>query len=430
MSNYLIKTITYRLYPNQVMKKVLDHNCDYRRFCWNQALGLWNDLYDAHTVFDQIDQIVFVPKQNKNNDKWHIIKQEKHKNPLPNWRLVRNLLVENKADWQYEYSARILQLAVQDLGKAWQSFFNKAQKDWGKPRFKSKSASSQGFKSDRSLIVNNQVILDKPRNIKTDWSGINISEKPLPYPTGVMSFYRLNNKYFVSIPYKIPKQNIRFKSKTHKATGVDVNVGHLNYLDGRQNALPKSLKHIYQKIKHYQRVLAKKRVVNGRINGTKSKKYRETKAKLQASYQRATNIQHDLMHKFTTKLVDNYDQIVIEDLDVKQMMMFHVASKGMQRSMFGLFRQYLTYKCDWYGKKLILADKLYPSTQRCAACGKVKKGNEKITLLGNKEHGTRHNEYVCYNSKCPNYLKKVDRDENAMLNLTFLAGHPELNKPL
>ncbi|PNQ51746.1 transposase, partial [Ligilactobacillus animalis] len=78
------------------------------------------------------------------------------------------------------------------------------------------------------------------------------------------------------------------------------------------------------------------------------------------------NIQHDIMQKFTTQLVEEYDKIVIEDLAVKEMQMTHVASKGLQRSMFGHFRQILGYKCDWNGKKLILADKYYPSTQRCS----------------------------------------------------------------
>lgn len=72
--------------------------------------------------------------------------------------------------------------------------------------------------------------------------------------------------------------------------------------------------------------------------------------KLQRDYRKTANIQNDLLQQFTTKLVDNYDQIVIEDLAVKQMMMTHVASKGMQRSLFSRFRQILTYKCDWYGK--------------------------------------------------------------------------------
>ncbi|SEM68043.1 putative transposase, partial [Ligilactobacillus sp. WC1T17] len=125
---------------------------------------------------------------------------------------------------------------------------------------------------------------------------------------------------------------------------------------------------------------------------------------------------HDIVQKFTTKLVNDYDQIVIEDLNVKQMQMSNVASKGLQRSLFGYFRQVLTYKCEWYGKKRILADRFYPSTQRCSRCGYVKKADDKITLSGNKKHGTKHNEYICY--KC-NFA--CDRDVNAVMNLLTLA---------
>ena len=75
------------------------------------------------------------------------------------------------------------------------------------------------------------------------------------------------------------------------------------------------------------------------------------RTKLQRDYRKTANIQNDLLQKFTTKLVDNYDQIVIEDLAVKDMMMTHVASRGMQISLFSKFRQILTYKYDWYGKE-------------------------------------------------------------------------------
>ena len=50
------------------------------------------------------------------------------------------------------------------------------------------------------------------------------------------------------------------------------------------------------------------------------------------------------MQKFTTELVNNYDKIVIENLSVKGMLMSHAASKGVHRSMFGKFKQILTYK--------------------------------------------------------------------------------------
>ena len=187
--------------------------------------------------------------------------------------------------------------------------------------------------------------------------------------------------------------------------------------------LPKSLTKSYKKIAFYQRMLAKKRTVNGLIKGTQSNRYAKARAKLQREYEKCANIQKDLMHKFTIKLVKDYDKIVIEELSVKDMLMSHAASKGVHRSMFGTFRQLLAYKCEWYGKELIVANKLYPSTQRCANCGFVKKGDEKITLQGNQKHGTKHNEYVCY--KCG---YKNDRDQNAVKNLYALIEHPELNK--
>ena len=162
-------------------------------------------------------------------------------------------------------------------------------------------------------------------------------------------------------------------------------------------------------------MLARKREINGKLV-IKSNNYLAVRIKLQRDYRKIANIQNDLLQKFTTKLVNNYDQIVTEDLAVKEMMMTHVASKGMQRSLFSKFRRILTYKCDWYGKELILANKTYPSTQRCGACGYGKKGEEKITLQGNKKHGTKHNEYVCYECGYKN-----DRDENAVLNLLALA---------
>ncbi|CCI87063.1 RNA-guided endonuclease InsQ/TnpB family protein [Lactobacillus gigeriorum] len=430
MPEYYIKTRSYELFPNKQMKAVLDRNCDYRRFCWNEALALWNDEYDIRQVM--LDKKIKAELRKPKSQRKFTAEQEKMlaSYPAPNWQEIRNKLVAEKEDWQFGYSAHLLQLAVQDLGKAWQNFFNKAQKDWGKPKFKSKRSPRQGFKSDQARIVNGKLVLEKPQGLKANWQPIKLSEKPFDYPTGIMSIYRENTRYFVAIPYKIPKDRLEDKKKTGKATGVDINVGHFNYQDGQLLIIPKALTKTYNKIKHYQKQLAKKRTVNGRIKGTQSKKYLKARIKLQTSYQRAENIQTDLMHKFTTKLVNDYDQIAIEDLAVKGMLMSHIASKGMHRSMFGQFRQLLTYKCQWYDKELIVANKLYPSTQRCAVCGLVKKGDERITLQGNKKHGTKHNEFVCYNPSCPNYNKKVDRDENAMANLTLLVNHPELNQAL
>lgn len=383
-----IKTQVVKLKVNKTMQKYLDALCDYRRYCWNKGLETWQLMYEAHTL-NQKD------------------------NPSPNERRVRDELVANKADWQYDLSARCLQLAIKDLANAWKNFFDKSQPDWGIPSFKSKKASRQGFKTDRAKIVNGKLRLDRPRSIsKESWFDLKSYEALKMDEVKVVSVFKEKDNYYAALPYE---EEIELKAKTQQKTAVDVNVGHFNYTEGQINILPAKLQKLYKRIKHYQRMLARKREVNGKL-ATKSNNYFAVRTKLQRDYCKTANIQNDLLQKFTTKLVNNYDQIVIENLAVKEMMMTHVASKGMQRSLFSKFRRILTYKCDWYGKELILADKTYPSTQRCAACGYVKKGEEKITLQGNKKHGTKHNEYVCYECGYKN-----DRDENAVLNLLALA---------
>lgn len=342
----MIKTQVIKLKVNRTMRARLDELCDYRRYCWNKSLETWQAMYEAHTLNNQ-------------------------DNPRPNERLVRDELVADKADWQYDLSARCLQLAVKDLAHAWQNFFDQAQPDWGRPQFKSRKAPRQGFKTDRAKIVNGKLRLDKPRNIsKESWFDLRSYESLKMAEVKVVSIFKENDAYYAALPYE---EKIETKPKTHQATAIDINVGHFNYLGGQINVLPAKLQKLYQRIKHYQRVLAHKRVINGK-QAAKSNNYVKTRAKLQHNYRKVTNTQNDLLQKFTTKLVDNYDQIVIEDLAVKEMMMSHVASKGMQRSLFSKFRQILTYKCEWYGKQLILAPKTYPSTQRCAKCGYVKQG--------------------------------------------------------
>ena len=382
----MLRVQKVRLDPNETMKQVLDDLCDYRRYCWNQGLALWNDMYDTSLVLGD-------------------------KKLRPSERKVRNELVANKEDWQYQLSARCLQLAISDLGKAWSNFFKKSLPDWGKPKFKSKKTARQGFKTDWAQIVNGKLRLDKPHGVKS-WADISFKgAKSLTGDLKVVSIYRENGKYWASLPFEVKQTK---KVKTDRQTAIDVNVGHFDYTEGQVKTLPNNLKALYKRIKHYQRLLARKRVTNGK-GATQANNYVKTRAKLQRDYRKAANIQHDLVQKFTTMLVNDYDRIAIEDLAVKQMQMSHVASKGLHRSMFGYFKQVLKYKCKWYGKELILANRYYPSTQRCSACGHVKTGKDKVGLDGNKKHKTKHNEYICYDCGAV-----MDRDENAVRNLLAL----------
>lgn len=414
----LTKKVT--LYPNQTMKKVLDNLCDYRRYCWNQGLDLWNNLYNQRV------KMVPVGLRKKSQlaikDKTIIFSEEEHKLlrlfPAPSERVVRNKLVANKEDWQYLLSSRVLQLAIKDLAQSWSTFFEskkpkKKKRKVGKPSFRSKKNPKQSFKTDRARIINGKLILDKPRAYKDDWYGI--SFKGYDLPDGKIkhcAITRIGNSYQATITIDCPEQHL---TKTGKKTAIDANANHFDYTDGSFAVYPKQLDILYGQIKHYQRLLARKRKVNGQKT-TRSNQYFKVRTKLQKCYQRVANIQNDLLHKFTTEIYHNYDTVVIEDLDVKAMQMQKKA-KNLHRSLFGRFRQFMEYKANKFSKELIIADRYYPSTQRCSQCGHIKTGDDKITLSGNKKHGTKHNEYICYECGF-----KTDRDKNAVLNLLALAN--------
>jgi transposase, IS605 orfB family len=394
------------------MKKVLDSLCDYRRYCWNQGLELWNTMYDARLIglsTELRDKI----KASLKDKTIEFSEEEQALRALfsvPSERKVRDELVARKADWQFEFSSRVLQFAIKDLASAWNLFFNNP-KTANKPGFQSRKKPKQGFKTDYARIKNGRLVLDKPIAYKGKWSSIRF--KGVNIPDGELKLCavtRVKGKYIATITMDVETVAL---PKTGQKTAVDANVDHFDTTDGQTSLKPESLDPMYARVRIYQRQLARKRNVNK--NYRYSKSYQATRAKLQVTYERIRNIQNDLLHKFTTDLYRQFDTVVIEDLDVRGMQMKKKA-KNLHRSLFGRFRQFMEYKAEKFGKTLIIADRFYPSTQRCSNCGHIKRGDEKITLSGNAKRGTKHHEYVCY--QC-GYAD--DRDHNAVLNLLALA---------
>ena len=394
------------------MKTVLDSLCDYRRYCWNQGLELWNTLYEQRFI-GLPDELRAKIKASLTDKTIEFSEEEQTLRalfPAPSERVVRDELVAQKADWQFELSSRALQLAIKDLAVAWNLFFNNS-KTANKPGFRSRKEPKQGFKTDCARIKNGRLVLDKPQAHKGEWSSIRFKGASIPDGNPKLcAVTRTKGKYIATITIDV--ETVAFP-KTGKKTAVDANVDHFDTTDGQTSLKPESLDRLYERVRIYQRQLARKRKVNK--NYRHSKGYQATRTKLQATYERIRNIQNDLLHKFTTDLYRQFDTVVIEDLDVKGMQMKKKA-KNLHRSLFGRFRQLMEYKAEKFCKTLIIADRFYPSTQRCSNCGYIKTGDEKISLSGNAKHGTKHHEYVCY---CCGY--EDDRDHNAVLNLLALA---------
>ena len=383
----MIKAHKIKIYPNKTMLKEINALFDYRRYIWNQALGLWNDMYDESVVLED-------------------------KKLRPNANVVRNILVKNKQDWQYKLSARVLQQTTAQLEKAWNNFFNPVMVNHNKPKFKSKKNYQPTFTTDRARIVKGKLVLDKPRLInKAKWFGVRLSEQPRF--SGKLKLCTITEKadgLYASLVFDTEDNEvIPLKSGV---AGVDVNIKHFNYNDGIVKTYPDSLEKHYSRIAYYQKLLARKRMANP--HNFRTLRYMKVKTKLRHEYQKVSNIQNDIVHKFTKMLITNYSEIHIEDLNVHSMQMSKRMGKNLHRSMFGRFSEILKYKCSWYDRKLVLVDRTYPSTQLCSQCGfrKTKDGyGGKQTLAGDSIHHN-HQKYYCYNCGAT-----LDRDENAVRNI-------------
>lgn len=370
------------------MRHHIENLFNYRRYIWNRGLGLWNDMYDESVILED-------------------------KTLRPNDSKVRNELVENKDDWQYALSSRVLQQTISDLDKAWKNYFNPNMTNHDRPNFKSKKNYSPTFTTDRARIVNNKLRLDKPNGIpKSNWYPIKLSENiRFDGDVKLVTIAQKVDGLYASIV--VDANHAVIEPEMTDICGVDANVKRFNYNDGNvEYIVPSRLDNMYDRIGYYQKCLAVKRVKNPRYKT--SNRYAVMKTKLQKLYQDVYNLQMDILHKFTTKLVRTYSEIHIEDLNVNAMKMSSIMGKNLHRSMFGKFKELLTYKCSWNHRILVLVDRYYPSTQTCSECGYVKTKDSyggKQTLSGDSIYH-QHQVYRCY--ECGTVK---DRDENAVQNI-------------
>jgi len=124
------------------------------------------------------------------------------------------------------------------------------------------------------------------------------------------------------------------------------------------------------------------------------------------------------LHKLSKKLVNENQVIVVENLCVKGLARTNKAKSVLDAS-WGMLVNFLGYKLDREGKKLVEVDRFFPSTKLCNCC---KYKNNSLTL--------DDREWTC--PKCGTVH---DRDDNAAKNIreegiriisTNTAGHAEL----
>jgi putative transposase len=129
-------------------------------------------------------------------------------------------------------------------------------------------------------------------------------------------------------------------------------------------------------------------------------------SRLGRAHARVANLRRDGLHQLTTRLATSYGTVVVEDLNVTGMLANRRLARRIADAGFGEIRRQLAYKTVWNGGRLLLADRWYPSSKTCSACGAVK---TKLTLAERTYH-------------CIACGLVLDRDLNAARNLAALAA--------
>ena len=161
--------------------------------------------------------------------------------------------------------------------------------------------------------------------------------------------------------------------------------------------------------KYYRRAQKKLRRVQKKFSRSKRDSQNREKLRVMLScvYEKVTNRRKDFLQKLSTRLVNAYDAIAIEDLDLKAMAKRKRGGrfsfgKSISDNGWAMFTQMMEYKLEWQGKTLVRIDKWYPSSQLCSECGYQNSETKSLTVR----------EWIC--PKCGAHH---NRDHNAAINI-------------
>lgn len=131
-----------------------------------------------------------------------------------------------------------------------------------------------------------------------------------------------------------------------------------------------------------------------------SRRRHRARARVAKAHARIGYVRRDFVHRVSSRLAKTHGRLVLEDLCTMGLMRTSLA-RSVADSAWALFASMLTYKARWYGGTLVLADRFFPSTRKCSACGHV---GDKLPLSVRTFH-------------CSRCGLEVDRDTNAAVNL-------------
>jgi putative transposase len=379
----VIQAYRFALQPTPAQERVLRSHAGASRFAWNWGLARVGERYAAE-------------------GKWYSA-IDLHKL----WNATK------KADpalaWWSENSKCVYQEAFRDLDRALRDCIRSKKGErrgrLGFPKAKKRGRCRDSFRFGAGAIhcAGATVTLPRLGIIRTHESTRKLARRLETGTARILSatVSRTAQRWFVSFTVEIQRAVPERHARPESAIGVDLGVKTLlTGADDRGRILtfggPKAFRSSLRRLRRAGRAHSRK--TKGSANR------RKAAGKLARVHARIANVRSDALHKACSNLAARYETVVAEDLNVSGMLANRTLARSVADQGFGTGRRLLGYKTTWNGGTLLLANRWYPSSKTCSACGWRKPS---LTLA--------ERTFTC--EACDLVM---DRDENAARNLLAL----------
>ncbi|BAY60755.1 transposase [Calothrix brevissima NIES-22] len=316
----------------------------------------------------------------------------------------------NKSEyaWTKKYPSTVYQSAFQDLKNA----FSRWRRGLGEFPVKKSKKKGDSFtvyktsgiypkKGNPAIPFTNRVVINQGKNIVLPGIKTFRLKEGIDFICSAQTFTvsRTADRWFVSFVLDVEK--VPPVIHPIEKMGVDLGVKTLaTCSDGTTYAMPITTKIAKTKLQLLQWRNRNKVLGNKKLKIRASKNAHKFYAKVAKKHARIANIRQDTTQNMTTDLSRKAYIIRIEDLNVQGMIANSKLADAVSNNCFYEIRRQLTYKQSFYGTKVELVDRWYPSSKQCCKCHHVQPMNLSQRVFHCQS---------CGHLQC--------RDENASINL-------------
>ena len=368
-----------RIYPSSQQKKIIDLNGNIARTVYNKMVAIDQELYQLKQIKLTIDSILL-----------RIEELEKRKN-------ARNM----SNHYPYMQDKNIDSLAkanaIQNYQKAWK-MFRKVHRT-GTPKFHKKGyrlsyqtnaqygkgAKMDVYSATVKFLDNKHIKLPKLGRLRVAGSHRRIIDHKKDIRIGTVTISKDSaDRYFVSMQLGSDTPFVNKLTKTNSQIGIDLNTENfLTTSEGKVIDNPRYYRMIKGRLAKAQRTLSRRerRAKKEKRSLRNSKNYQKQRRLVAKIHDKIRNQRNNFLNVNSTRLINNHDLIVAENLKSNNMLKNHALALSISDVGWRSFLQKLAYKADLYQRTFIV---VHPknTTQTCHDCGFIMgSGNtEKLTL--------------------------------------------------